>query len=170
MTDKPIVKPDVQYLLNNIYDDIKALQSSVLDQNTINRLVTLADTAVTRNDIVTSTQNGVCTPEMLNKINSMAMFPFKHVQCFSFYLPSGTTYLDIDKAFTKPFPSLFILINGVNTQKSGTTSDSVFLYMLRVNSTSSYIINTSFELVSTYKIKVTAISNMPYISMFVAEV
>lgn len=167
MTDKPITKSDVQYLLNNIYDDINALRSTVLDSDTINRLVTLADTAVTKDDVVTSTQNGVCTPEMLNKINSMAVFPFKHVQCISIYLTSGTTEVNIDNEFTKSLSSLFVLVNGLTEIKSSTEKN---INMLYVESTSQAVFNYNFTLVGPRKLKIRAHSNMPYISMLIAEV
>lgn len=167
MTDKPITKSDAQYLLNNIYDDIKALQSTVLDSNTINRLVTLADTAVTGTDVVTSTKNGVCTPAMLNKINSIPNnFSFKAIKCFLLYIPSNTSYtrVKLGDNFTKMPPHLFIVM-------SAASWDGNTMNIIPVTTGSDFIFNSAISSSSesnTYYIR--SYSNAPYVSVMFADV
>lgn len=172
MTDnaanKPIVKADVQYLLNNIYDDINELQSSVLDSNTINRLVTLADTAVTRSDVVTSTQNGVCTPAMLSAINSISTkFPFKAIKSYFFNIETGDVSFTLPSTFTKTLPNLFIMINGTMF-KEATPTTSANISTLYVSHTSAAIFNQTLKFTGR-TITLTGMRIMPYISILIAE-
>lgn len=84
MINKPVLKTDAQYLLNNIYDDINDLKSSVLDTDTIERLVTLADTGLTKDD-VTNVQNNL------------------HVECGYSEMPAKYLGTSVTFTFKKPF-------------------------------------------------------------------
>lgn len=90
MTNRPMLKDNIQYLINNIYDDINNLKSSVLDSDTIDRLVALADNALTKDD-VTNVQNKVHVESFAYKVSTKYIQKDAQIG-FTFIKPMKSNY------------------------------------------------------------------------------